>query len=128
MTASLPVPDLRWPSTGPSLSIKGAQQSFTFRLEEAADLANSIATRLADLAVRYPTDDALSELRLIENSLHVISRYYVTNISKATTDSEPEPVPHDPLAGYDHRAGSDEHDIEPTVSVGGKHPNDPEAP
>jgi hypothetical protein len=30
------------------------------------------------------------------------------------------------LTGYDHRAGSDEDYIEPTVSTGGKHPLDPD--
>lgn len=63
-----------------------ARESFSYRLQAAADLAQSLAQRLADLAPHgEPTPEGLSELRCIENGLDVYSRITMGALDKAAT-------------------------------------------
>jgi hypothetical protein len=119
MTATLPTPDLYVPGNGPHTPMTPAAQSWSYRLQEAADLAQSVSSRLADLAVRYPQPPALRTLRNIEDSLDVLSRIWLANLDQQ--------APADDLAGYDHRQGSDEDYIDEPRPVP-MHTNDPEHP
>lgn len=63
-----------------------AREVFSYRLQTAADLAQSLSQRLADLAPHGEPDAyGLAELRQIEASLDVAVRLNMRDLERAAT-------------------------------------------